>query len=414
MTNNIATKDFARTMDKKAESMPDFKIMTFENGVFPPEVLTYQTIVSKGRKLAVELRRNGIGRGDRFALLMRNHPEFVYSIYAASAIGAILISIDPHVQGVELQMVLDATNAKGILLTREFLPTVEKVISAFPQMRVIGVSCKYGMHVPATEMYSDLDEILAGPEMPPLFFHSGASDAGFLINFANGRTSYSIPKIVTNTDLSEYSLMAKAIWQYKPDDRLYTGLPLTQSPVQEAIFFPSLLLNIPSVFSRKKHRRSIWNLCRLYDCTVVMLSSEWMREIYNQPETPDSDLNPVRLLINSSTPVAICKDIEKRFGVLIHESYATTDGILAHKHPGVGPDGSFGKPFRQFLEMKIFRKDNTECNPGEVGEIVTRFLGPSTTGEVEWVRSGDMGHMDKDGWFFFDGRRRRLAYANQQ
>jgi len=67
--------------------------------------------------------------------------------------------------------------------------------------------------------------------------------------------------------------------------------------------------------------------------------------------------------------------------------------------------------------MKIVSEDDTQCDPGEPGEIVSRMVGQKT--EVQyvgkkdasdektrggWLRSGDIGHTDKDGWFFFDYR----------
>ena len=65
---------FACELDAKVEGMPDFEVTTFENRRFPDEVLTYRDIVTAGRKIARELLRAGIGKGDRFAVQMRNHP----------------------------------------------------------------------------------------------------------------------------------------------------------------------------------------------------------------------------------------------------------------------------------------------------------------------------------------------------
>ena len=79
---------FACELDAKAEGIPDFEVTTFDNSPFQDEVLTYKDIVLAGRKLAKQLLSAGIGQGDRFALEMRNHPEFFYSFYAASILGA--------------------------------------------------------------------------------------------------------------------------------------------------------------------------------------------------------------------------------------------------------------------------------------------------------------------------------------
>jgi crotonobetaine/carnitine-CoA ligase len=68
--------------------------------------------------------------------------------------------------------------------------------------------------------------------------------------------------------------------------------------------------------------------------------------------------------------------------------------------------------------MKVVREDGTDCAPHEVGELISRGVGQKT--EVEylgkkkaseektrggWLRSGDMCHMDEQGWFYFDYRK---------
>ena len=69
------------------------------------------------------------------------------------------------------------------------------------------------------------------------------------------------------------------------------------------------------------------------------------------------------------------------------------------------------------MVMKVVREDDTECDPGEIGELICRNLTGETKVEYHanneaseaktrggWLRSGDMCHMGKDGWFFFDFR----------
>src|SRR5271157_928517 len=89
----------AYELEAKAEEMPELGVVTFENGLYPDEVVTYADIVIKGRQLAQALKNMGIRRGDVFALLMRNHPEFVYSLYAATLIGAVMLPVDPRTKG---------------------------------------------------------------------------------------------------------------------------------------------------------------------------------------------------------------------------------------------------------------------------------------------------------------------------
>jgi crotonobetaine/carnitine-CoA ligase len=104
--------------------------------------------------------------------------------------------------------------------------------------------------------------------------------------------------------------------------------------------------------------------------------------------------------------------------VRIFEWYGAIEGGLAFKPIGEGPAGSFGKPVPG-LEMKIVDENDSECTPGVTGEIVSRpasgepaeveyFHDPEASRQKTargWLRSGDMGHRDAGGWFYFDYRK---------
>lgn len=157
----------AYELEAKAEEMPEFGVVTFENGHYPDEVVTYADIVIKGRQLAQALKNMGIGRGDVFALLMRNHPEFVYSLYAATLIGAVMLPVDPRTKGDRLRYILNDSKSRGLILTSEFLDNVEEVLPGLPDLKIVGISYKEGMPGPASSAGQDLAEIFWGAEVPP-------------------------------------------------------------------------------------------------------------------------------------------------------------------------------------------------------------------------------------------------------
>jgi len=147
---------FASVLDAKAEETPNFTTVTFENGVHSSEVLTYATIVTAGRKLALAFQQAGIGKGDVLSLVMRNHPEFIFALYATTCLGAILLPVDPRTKGDRLQYVLRDSRAKGIIFTSELIGNVAPVLKNLPNIRVIGVACKEGMDVSVTRNWPDL------------------------------------------------------------------------------------------------------------------------------------------------------------------------------------------------------------------------------------------------------------------
>ena len=416
MTESKFPGIFSFELDARAEDSPDVEILTFENGAHADEVLTYGKIVANGRKLARRLQDAGFGHGDVLALLMRNHPEFIYALYATNAIGAILLPIDPRTKGKRLEFVLKNANTKGVIFTSEFQKNILPVLENIADIEIIGVACKEGME--GAGDLPDLNAVWNAPDAPEPAPRCSDPNAPVEIIYTSGTTGDPKGVVLKNNRFAPFSVLAKAVFQFNETDRLYTGLSLTHGNAQAVTMIPSLYLGIPAVISTRFTKSRIWDICRQYGCTIFSLLGGMMMGIFSEPEKPDDADNPVRLVLSAGTPRAIWKAFEKRFGVFIHEWYGAVEGGFAHNPPGVGPIGSFGKPLQGVMEMKVVREDDTECEPFEKGEIVCRAVGQKTEvdylGKREasekktragWLRTGDVGHVDENGWFFFDYRK---------
>jgi crotonobetaine/carnitine-CoA ligase len=140
--------------------------------------------------------------------------------------------------------------------------------------------------------------------------------------------------------------------------------------------------------------------------------------IYSEPTRPDDGDNRVRMVVSGGMPAAIWEAFERRFDLRVLEFYGAVDGGgMAYKPIGQGPPGSVGKPIGT-VDMKILDEDGRECPAGVIGEICCRpsdgspatvpyFRDPLASADKVrdgWIRSGDMGHSDVDGWLFFDYR----------
>jgi len=424
MTESKAPGIFAFEMDAKAEDSPDFPIITFENFPYPDESLTYADLVIKGRQLARTLEKYGIGRGDTFSLVMRNHPQFVVAMYAASVLGAIMVPIDPRSRGDKLSYQLINSNSKGVIFAAEFMPTMEDVLDSLPKVRTIGVLLEGEMSNnsfdsgPLSPGFPILNEIYRGTEAPAYDVAGHNANDYLMIIYTSGTTGDPKGvKIRANRTIAAAAL-GRGVWQYGQEDKLYTGLSLTHGNAQTVTLAPALIMGIPAVISRKFTKSRIWDICRKFGCTTFSLLGGMMMGIYSEPARPDDADNPVRLVISAGTPRPIWEDFERRFNVRIHEWYAAVEGGFAHNPPGVGPVGSFGRPLEGAMEMKIVREDDSECEVGEVGELISRGAGSRAEVEYQgnkkaseektrggWLRSGDMVHKDKDGWYYFDYRK---------
>jgi len=400
----------------KAEATPDKKCLIFERNKNPDVHLTYGDMWRNTNKVAAMLNREGVEKGDMFAIMMRNHPEFLYAMTAGTLTGAISVPIDPRTKGAKLKYYLENSEAKVLLITADMIPMVADVVKDVSRLKSV-----YVTYMPWEEQGSDfptLNEVLDGPE-EMVGNHLEDPAHPMEIIYTSGTTGDPKGVVCSNSRIANYALLAQMVWQYAEDEVLYTGLSLTHGNAQAVTVMPGLVIERLTVLSERFTKSRLWDICRKFGCTTFSLLGGMTTGIYSEPEKPNDGDNPVRFVISAGMPRAIWESFEERFNVKILEWYAAVEGGFAYKPIGEGPVGSFGKPVPAMLEMKIVDDDDNECPAGTIGELVSRPAGGEKA-EVEyyknpdasdkkvrggWLRSGDMGHTDEDGWLFFDYRK---------
>jgi len=82
-------------IEMKADDKPDKEVLIFENGESGEDILTYKHLHENSNKIARLFVDHGIGKGDTYAVFMRNHAEFVYAMLAGPVIGSIWFQLIP-------------------------------------------------------------------------------------------------------------------------------------------------------------------------------------------------------------------------------------------------------------------------------------------------------------------------------
>jgi crotonobetaine/carnitine-CoA ligase len=410
----------ARLVARRAAEEPDREALVFENGAFPEERVRNADLEVRGNQLAWELRRAGWRAGDRLGVMLRNHPEFVYAMVAASRLGLVTVPIDPRARGERLRYFLDFAGCSVLLAADTTLaePAAAGVIGE------VGLPV-YALSTPegaarglSASGRPSLNEVLAGPEREDVGQHVASIRHPWFLNYTSGTTGP--PKAISfGYDRMLFYRLTPGWFGYRADDVPYTGLSLIHGNALVVTLMPALWGVVRcSVFSRWFTKSRLWEVCRIHGCTTWSNLGGIATAVYGEPPSEDDRRHPVRLVISAGMPPELWGPFEERFGVRILEWYGTMEGGFAVNPPGVGPRGSFGKPPEGLIEMDVVDEEDRPAPPRQVGELVTRPAGrraevqyhndPEASARKTrggWLHTGDMCWKDEQGWLYFAHRR---------
>lgn len=415
MANRV--NDIARLIERKSQDAGDFPILTFvhvePDGSLASETRDFAALWQNGQRLALWLQQQGVGRGDSIILMMRNYPQFVEAMVATSLIGAVFVPVDIRSMGEKLAYMINHVDAKAIVAEAAALLPLEQVASQLhgklPLLLVDkpdeAVTTGYSLSLYASDLPCDIASL--APLVPD-------PSSPMYLMFTSGTTGN--PKAVVRTH-GAYMRGMKGLRALGVGDTLYTGLPLCHTNAHSTLA-AGLSMRLKTVFSRQFTKSRLWDVCRAQGCTVFTLLGGMIPEIFAVPPQPKDGDNPVRLIIASGMPANLWEQYEQRFGVTITEVYGSTEngGTLINRM-GEGPRGSMGKP-PPGLVAAILDDQDQPCLPFQQGhlcfrreqgdtEAVTYFANEKASAEKVaggWFRSGDIAHIDEEGWFWFHHR----------
>src|SRR5699024_8832067 len=122
--------------------------------------MTYEELKNKVDHLAGNWEQMGFKKGERIGLMIRNHPDYIVSYYAAHALGLIVVQINPSYTARELLQILADAEVSYILVGPESIDVAREVrdIHHFK-----GIIASQVANLDADEPIYYLDELIASP-----------------------------------------------------------------------------------------------------------------------------------------------------------------------------------------------------------------------------------------------------------
>jgi carnitine-CoA ligase len=360
--------------------------------------MTFEEIDLATQRAANALCALGLHQGDHVAAVMGNSLDYVLAWLGAARAGIVFVPVNPSLKGDGLAELLEHSGSSLVISAPDVADQVVAACARLPEVREVLRATGDGPVLIGDAGDPGIELKAHDPMM--VMYTSGTTGKPKGIEIDHGRCS-----------AGRFILKAVGV---EETDRIFTSLPLFHANAAIISFWGAFKMGLPLSVGRRFSASRHWDEVRAAGATVFNALGAMMPILYKQPPRTDDAVNPCRLVISGACPKDLWRPFEERFGVKLVECYGTAEGALTIAGPDA-PLGSIGKPVN--AEAKVVREDGTECNPNEIGELVTRPLGGSAkvsyykneeASEAKiaggWLHTGDRVYKDPDGFLWFVDR----------
>lgn len=413
-------------------------------------VTTYRELGAQILRAAEGLRRLGVGRGDRVALVLPNCPQHVVAFYAALRLGAIVVEHNPLYTARELRHQFEDHGAKVAIVWDKTVDTIAEFPSDLRVEHIVSVDLTEAMpagqrlllRLPVPKTRAARAKLTATPRTRHalawrrLIDHRPLSrrvpgptlDDTALLQYTSGTTGDPKGAILTHANLRANAMQGRA-WVpglVDGEETFYGVLPLfhaygmtlcltfAMSIGAKLVLFPTFDLGLVTKAAKTSPPTFLPAVPPIYD------------QLARAASRGTIDLSTVRFAISGamSLPVATVQRWEEATGGLLVEGYGMTESspvALGNPMGRTRRPGTVGVPFPS-TEIRVVDPADTDVDlpVGERGELLIRgpqvFTGywrrPSDTADVlladGWLRTGDIAEVSPDGFVTIVDRLKEL------
>jgi long-chain acyl-CoA synthetase len=404
--------------------------------------LTWADVDRLSDALAVGLEELGVAPGDRVGLYLQNVPAFVIAMVAGWKAGAIAVSLNPMYRARELKEILDDAGATALVALDTLYADVAAEVVPHTAVRAVVTTSPLdfagdgeggtpaaleGIERRRCEGAHDLLELTRAHEgRAPDAVHLGPDDVAFL-TYTSGTTGP--PKGAMNTHRNVvFNSQGYRDWMHLgEDDSVFAAAPLFHITGLIGHLGVAMLVPMPISLCHRFDPGLALEIVETHRPTFTIAAITAFIAMLNHPSAADRDISSLVKLYSGGAPIpaATVDAFERRFGLYIRNGYGLTETTspshavpLGRRAPVDARSGalSVGVPWFN-TAVRVVDDDGRELPPGEVGELVTS--GPQVVPgywqkpeETEHalpggaLRTGDVGFMDADGWFYVVDRKK--------
>lgn len=425
--------------------------------VFFGRIYRYAEVLQKAERLAACLQGLGVKRGDRVLLNMQNCPQLVIAHFAILRANAVVVPVNPMNRSEELKHYITDPDARVAITTGDLAAELVRASDAQPSGQGL-------VHLIVTQFTDAFDADVVGDDAPPATWRdwlltrhalpvlqggavhtwdaalsvshaapelqTGPADLA-LLPYTSGTTG--LPKGCMHTHASiMHNAVASGLWGNATAENVTLAVvPMFHITGMVSLMHTSICLGATLVVMPRWDRELAGRLISRWRVTHWTNIPTMVIDLLASPNFDQFDLSSLVYIGGggAAMPQAVAQRLFDLFGLRYVEGYGLTETAApSHTNPPDAPKQQcLGIPFMSTDSRVIDPETLAELPVGEAGEIVTHgpevFQGywkrPEATAEAfieldgkRFFRTGDLGRVDEDGYFFMTDRLKRMINAS--
>jgi acyl-CoA synthetase (AMP-forming)/AMP-acid ligase II len=386
------------------------------------ETRSWGEFVGNINRIANFLIAQGVAKGDKVAVMMGNSPRMLECLFGAVRAGACVVPLSGLLTADQLAHLLDDCGAVAAFVSDDF---AERVMPLQDRMDSIGTWVADGFDGAG---WHDLGAVMgAQPDTVPDIRH--ALTDPFNIIYSSGTTG--LPKGILQTHRARlHWAFSNAIEMgFTSDSRALTTTPLYSNGtwlMMLPILFAGGTLHVMPAFDAAGFLDLV---ARERITHTFMVPAQYLM-VLERPELDDTDLSSLRTVLSAGSPLRrdTKRQIIDRISPGLYELYGFSEGFasMLKPHQHEAKFDTVGTPVLGF-EVRILDDAGNELPRGEAGEIAGYGAGimqeyhkrAEQTAELIWrdergrtfIRSGDIGLLDEDGFLKIIDRKKDMIIS---
>ncbi|HVC82937.1 MAG TPA: 4-coumarate--CoA ligase family protein [Chloroflexota bacterium] len=380
--------------------------------------ITYGEFALQVRRVAANLAQHGLRKGDVLAIFLPNGIEYAVTLQAVMLLGGIVTTVNPTYTAHELAFQLDDAHAAYLLTIPALLGRAREANTAGRIREIFAVGEGDGA-TPYTDLLVDSGE-------PPEVAIDALRDLAIL-PYSSGTTGLPKGVMLTHHNLVANILQTRAAEHRLDEDaRLLAVLPFYHIYGQVVVLYMGLYLGATIITMPRFDLPTFLQVIQDHRVNYANLVPPIILALAKHPLVGQYDLSSLQTIFSGAAPLGdeVAAACAARLGCVVKQGYGLTEtSPVTHIMPETeGPinTGSIGVCLPLTETRLVDPETGNDLGPNQRGEVWVRgpqvmhgYLNrPEATAAMldsdGWLRTGDIGYVDDDGFFYIVDRLKEL------